>query len=516
MKTAIRVVFVLLLEAAYLSLAGAQPLSPKRLNTDPNLAALIAVRGQFTSLLVDEQQALTLPVWAADFSPNEQVDFEQLVSRSFSQLELPEQPGWGLFEPAGQHLEIQVRVTDQQGRLGRVEFRDPDTWQLIASIWANAIRTEVSGVFSIPADRREMVAEVLNDVGRVLVRMAVDVGKFDTVVPVPVVGNFDPYRFEPVYCPHISPHPDDVFGQPGDPYCAPGHRSGVTVLGRSHTTLYKDFVNDARLAVPVDPPNEIANLFRKKTIYNSVFINQTEGQVGPFKVGDPKSMAELVQTINNAAAQDSSCPVSSVQAAPYSESCAKWRLRFTGEATAVLAIPYERKKRQPTLSAFLSAINTLLAPRKEFLSVLVASAANVWLQDEQNAQASGLKPGEVVAIGDVYSVSTDSAQVVVRDQNLTQEWQVFVKARFPDGTEAPTAGTVTIERVEPDIQPSPPQGPVYYQILVPPEGRRFLLGKGWRYRFLVDGTEQCRVAVPADGNPPTVTLYKVIVPPSGR
>jgi hypothetical protein len=374
MKTAIRVVFVLLLEAAYLSLAGAQPLSPKRLNTDPNLAALIAVRGQFTSLLVDEQQALTLPVWAADFSPNEQVDFEQLVSRSFSQLELPEQPGWGLFEPAGQHLEIQVRVTDQQGRLGRVEFRDPDTWQLIASIWANAIRTEVSGVFSIPADR-----------------------------PVPVVGNFDPYRFEPVYCPHISPYPDDVFGQPGDPYCPPGHRSGVTVLGRSHTTLYKDFVNDARLAVPVDPPNEIANLFRKKTIYNSVFINQTEGKVGPFKVGDPKSMAELVQTINNAAAQDASYPVSSVQAAPYSEGCAKWRLKFTGEATAVLAIPYERKKRQPTLSAFLSAINTLLAPRKEFLSVLVASAANVWLQDEQNAQASGLKPGEVVAIGDVYS-----------------------------------------------------------------------------------------------------------------
>jgi hypothetical protein len=286
----------------------------------------------------------------------------------------------------------------------------------------------------------------------------------------------------------------------------------VTVLGRSHTTLYKDFVNDARLAVPVDPPNEIANLFRKKTIYNSVFINQTEGKVGPFKVGDPKSMAELVQTINNAAAQDSSCPVSSVQAAPYSESCAKWRLRFTGEATAVLAIPYERKKRQPTLSAFLSAINTLLAPRKEFLSVLVASAANVWLQDEQNAQASGLKPGEVVAIGDVYSVSTDSAQVVVRDQNLTEEWTVYIKVRYPDGRTAPAEGIVRALRDSPITNPPPPPSATS-DTYVGRDGAIIRLGKGWRWKLKVSspGGEERLIDVPQD--PPTITLYIDVVPP---
>ncbi len=77
-----------------------------------------------------------------------------------------------------------MRVTDQQGRLGRVEFHNAETWQLVGSIWTNTYRTEAAGVFSVPADLREMVAEVLNDTGRVLARIAVDVGEFDAVVPV--------------------------------------------------------------------------------------------------------------------------------------------------------------------------------------------------------------------------------------------------------------------------------------------------------------------------------------------
>jgi hypothetical protein len=341
--------------------------------------------------------------------------------------------------------------------------------------------------------------------------MAVDVGKFDTVVPVPVRGTFVPYYYEPVFCPHFGEQPGDAYGiARGDPYTAPGAKTYVDgSAGRSGTTVYKDFTNDNILAVEVLPPPEFWSLWRKKTIANTVNFEL-------FKVADPQAMAQLVQAVNTAAAEDPARALSPVQALPYSEGCARWRVGFTGQATAVLAIPYERKKRQRTLGAFLSALNTLLRPQRGFLSVLVANAAEQWLQDLQNQQSSGLKPGEVVAWGDVYSVLTDSVRDIPRALNLTQEWQVLVKARLPDGSEAPMPGTVTIERVEPDIQPSPPQGPVYYQILVPPEGQRFLLGKGWRYRFLLDGTEQWRATVPAEGNPPTVTLYKVFVPPPGR
>jgi len=514
MKTAIRVVFVLLLEVTYLSLAGAHPLSPKRLNTDPNLAALIAVRGHFTSLLVDQQQALTLPVWAADFSPDEQVDFEQLVNRSFSQLDLPEQPGWGLFEPTGQHLEIQVRVTDQQGRLGRVEFRDPDTWQLIASIWANAIRTEASGVFSIPADRREMVAEVLNDVGRVLVRMAVDVGKFDTVVPVPVRGTFVPYYYEPVFCPHFGEQPGDAYGiARGDPYTAPGAKTYVDgSAGRSGTTVYKDFTNDNILAVEVLPPPEFWSLWRKKTIANTVNFEL-------FKVADPQAMAQLVQAVNTAAAEDPARALSPVQALPYSEGCARWRVGFTGQATAVLAIPYERKKRQRTLGAFLSALNTLLRPQRGFLSVLVANAAEQWLQDLQNQQSSGLKPGEVVAWGDVYSVLTDSVRDIPRALNLTEEWTVYVKLRYPDGRGGwivqDAEGPVKAQRISASTTPAPPARPSPGTVYVGKSGGIIKLGKGWRWKLWVDvpGGGETEEDVPSD-NRVAVLYITLQTPPS--
>ncbi|GIV16302.1 MAG: hypothetical protein KatS3mg022_1737 [Armatimonadota bacterium] len=487
----------------------AQSLTSKPLHTDSSLAALIAVRGQFTSLIVDAQRQLTLRVWAADFSPNEPVDFDQLLSRSFSELELPEEPGWGLFTPSGDYLEIQVRVTDRQGRLGRVEFRNAETWQLVGSIWANAYRTEASGMFSIPADLREMVAEVLNDTGRVLARIAVDVGKFDTVVPLLVGGNFEPYYIEPAYCSHFGEQPGDAGGsRSGNPYNPPGAKTYVgSGMGRSYSTAYHDFMNDSPVVITdVWPPDPFRGLYRKKTIANTV-------NFGRFRVADPQAMAQLVQAVSTAAAEDPSRPLPSVQALPYSEGCARWRVGFTGQVTAVLAIPYERKKRQRALEAFLSTIHTLLAPQRGFLSVLAANAANQWLQDLQNQQASGLKPGEVVAWGDVYSVLTDGTMSVPRVVNTVQEWLVYVKARFPDGREEPTSGTVTMEPVQPLLQPGPPPAPAYYQVIVPPEGKLLRLGKGWRYRFLLGSTEQFQANVPAEGTPPTVTLYMDVVPP---
>lgn len=497
-------------------LSSAQSLTPKPLRTDTSLAALIAVRGQFTSLIVDEQRQLTMRVWAADFSPNEQVDFDQLLSRSFSELELPEEPGWGLFAPSGNYLEIQVRVTDQQGRLGRVEFRNAETWQLVSSIWANAYRTEAAGVFSIPADLREMVAEVLNDTGRVLARIAVDVGKFDTVVPVLVGGNFDPYYLEPVYCPHFGEQPGDAGGsQSGDPYNPPGVKTRAgSGMGRSYSTAYRDLTNDSPVVVEdVWPPDPFRGLYRKKTIANTV-------NFGLFKVADPQAMAQLVQAVSTAAAEDPSRPLSPVQALPYSEGCARWRVGFTGQATAVLAIPYERKKRQRTLEAFLSTIHTLLLPQRGFLSVLAANTANQWLQDAQNQQASGLKPNEVVAWGDVYSVLTDSTKSVPRVVNLTQEWTVYVKVRYPNGS-----GGWTIQDAEGDVEalhdapltsPSPPAFPSPGTVHVGTGGATIHLGKGWRWklRLTAPGGEEKLVEVPSQNT--VVTLYITLQTPPGQ
>ncbi len=507
MRTLRFAVMTLALMLGWMAVCPAQSLSPKRLNTDPNLAALIAVRGRFQSLIVDEQRNLTLPVWAADFSPNETVDFDQLVTRAFSELDLPEEAGWGLFEPVNNSLEIQVRFTDQLGRLGRVEFRSWEAGQLLSSIWANSWRTEASGVFSIPSDLREMVAVVLNDTGGVLARIAVDVGTFDTVVPIVVeYGSFTPYYAEPIYCAHFGERPGDVYGdRSGDPYTEPGTKTYISGTGRSGTTVYQDFTNDSSGTIQVLPPEFFWKLWRKKTIANTVAFNK-------YKVADAQAMASLEAKVNAAAAEDTSRPLSPVQALPYSEGCARWRVGFTGRATSVLAIPYERKRRNASLNAFLNTLASLFSPQRGFLSALLANLANEWLRDRQNQEASGLKPNEVVAWGDVYRVETESVTEVPRWVNTTQEWRVYVKARYPNGTEAPTSGTVTIETVQPLDQPSPPRGPSYYQVLVPPEGKVFRLGKGWRYRFLVGGTEQLQVNVPAANDIPTVTLYINIAP----
>lgn len=515
MRNSHLLVSLIVIALACVQLSSAQALTPKPLRTDPSLAALIAVRGQFTSLIVDEQRQLTMRVWAADFSPNEQVDFNQLLSRSFSELELPEEPGWGLFAPSGNTLEIQVRVTDQQGRLGRVEFRNAETWQLVGSIWANSYRTEAAGVFSIPADLREMVAEVLNDTGRVLARIAVDVGKFDKVVATLVPGRFQPYHPKPVYCSHFSPHPSDIWGEPGEPRSAPGAITSLSGADASRTVAYIDFANDNVATCLVPSPEEVGVLKRKETIAYTVDWEK-------IKVADPQSLAQLEQMVRTAAAEDLSPAVPSVEVPPYSEGCVRWRVTFTGRAYAVLAIPYERGGRKRALDIVVAGAATVFAAQKNWLGLLLAGAANQWLQqNEKNQEKAGLKPGEVVQYGDVYSLITYSEQDIPRLQNLTQEWTVYVKVRYPDGRGGwviqDAEGEVQAVRDAPTTSPAPPAFPPAGIVHVGRNGATIHLGKGWRWklRLTAPGGEEKLVEVPDPKNT-VVTLYITLQTPPGQ
>ena len=489
------------------TLCPAQSLTPKPLNTDPNLAALIAVRGRFESLIVDEQRNLTLRVWAADFSPNETVDFDELLSRSFSELELPEEAGWGLFEPVNNSLEIRVRVTDRLGRLGRVEFRSWETGQLLSSIWANSWRTEVSGVFSIPSDLREMVAVVQSDTGGVLARMAVHVGNFDKVVPIVLTGFFTPYYPEPVYCAHFGEQPGDAYGlRSGNPYDATDVKNLITGVGRSRTTVYQDFTNDSQSIGVVEPPPYFWGLWRKKTILNTVVW-------GWHKVADPESMTRLVAAVTAAALEDTSHAVSVVQALPYSEGCARWRVGFTGRVTSVLVIPYERRKRNVSLAAFVGALPSVFVPQRGFLSVLLANLANEWLRERQNRDATGLIPGDVQPWGDVYAVETESWNTMPRLVNTTQQWTVYLRVRYLDASgrilaEQPASGLVDIMRATPVTNPAPPSEPTPIQIYVSgAQGAKVPLGKGWWWKLKpsAPGGQERLVQSPAID--PSVTLY---------
>jgi len=231
-------------------------------------------------------------------------------------------------------------------------------------------------------------------------------------------------------------------------------------------------------------------------------------------------MERLGQAVRAAAQEDPYIVVLPVQAVPYSQGCARWRVPFTGQATAVLVIPYERKKHQRTLEAFIAGLATYVASQRGFLSALVVAAANGWLQSAENQQASGLKPGEVLAWGDVYSVMVDSGKDVPRWENLTQEWRVYIRVRYPDGSTAPAEGVVRALRDSPLTNPAPSfsAAPETY---VGKDGATIQLGKGWWWKLKVSspGGEERLVDVP---NPtPTVTLYVQVAtspsqPPGGE
>ncbi len=499
-----------------LAAAPAQHLSLKPLHVDTNLRAAIAVSTRFNSLIVDETRYLTLPVWAADFSPDEEVEFDQLIHRSFSQLELPEEPGWGLFTPAGDFMQLQVRLTDKKSRLGRVEFRDPQTWQLIASMWANPQRTEVSGTCFIPWDRREMVAEVLSDMGRVLARLAIDVGKFDMVIPVFVEGSFEPFCLQPMYCPHASPHPADSRGTLGHPYTPFGVKTAFGDSGESYSTAYVDFTNDNSGTLGIHPLHPQWLLWRKKTIINTLLSGRL------FRVADEKAAASLNKLWASALQEQADTAVSPIPAPPYSEGCARWRVHFCGRARGVIVIPYERNKRNPTLTAFLAEAWGKLAGQRQFFSTIVAAAANEWLRDVKNQQASGLKPGEVLPWGDVYVVETEATPSFHRLLNLTQEWRVNIRFRYPDGSTAPAEGIVRALIDSPRTNPAPPSSAVP-DTFVGKDGATIRLGKGWRWRLRVfaPGGEERLVDVPTPDPNPTITLYIQVdtsqsQPPGGK
>ncbi|MGQ9881403.1 MAG: hypothetical protein ACUVSV_11145, partial [Armatimonadota bacterium] len=129
--------------------------------------------------------------------------------------------------------------------------------------------------------------------------------------------------------------------------------------------------------------------------------------------------------------------------------------------------------------------------------------------DIKNQQASGLKPGQVIAWGDVYLVETRANTWVPRILNLTQEWTVYLNVRYPDGRTEPAEGVVQALTNTPLTNPPPPPSAVLDIHVDKKNGAKIHLGKGWRWKLKVSspGGEERLVDVPVPDLNPTITLY---------
>jgi hypothetical protein len=159
----------------------------------------------------------------------------------------------------------------------------------------------------------------------------------------------------------------------------------------------------------------------------------------------------------------------------------------------------------------------VIPPENNFLTTVLKKAAERWLAQQKKDEIGLQGSGDIIELGNIYILEVKKADPTPwfpSLQNLTQEWKVLIRARYPDGTELPISGTVIVEPVSAWTQPAPPDGPRYPSLMVPKEGATVRLGKGWRYRFLPTTGGQERVhKVPGEGNPPTVILYVNLSPP---
>lgn len=463
--------FVLFAAALLPTPAAAQ--NPVPLPTDNNLAAYVSVSGNFQSTTLGQTRHLTMSAWVAAFAPGETFDFSALDSRAFLSLGLPEDQGWGLFDALDQQLTLTVHVTDTLSRLGSVRVYEVGSGRLVTTLAASQGGRLVQSSFQNDAAVRNYRMEIRDASGAVLSTLAVDAGKWDTVYPFTITGGFEPYYPAPISAPpHYTIGPNDVSGTQGDPKEAPGVVSAI-YPGFSKSAAALDYKNDNSVTFSLDPPASFAQYVKRAAIANTVNIAR-------FKVGDPAALASLQNAINQASVQDLTRALGNVDILPYDDATALWRIEFRGQATAVLAVPFEKKRKASGFNALVSAIATTLRPGRNFLSILAVAAADLWLADVNNQQTSGFKQGDVMAWGDIYSlVASEATKAPIRNDPILQTVTFVLQPDIP-----PPSGSGTITVVAATTTPSPPPPAIDTKLNFSPFNASIArqLPKGYKYR----------------------------------
>ena len=144
---------------------------------------------------------------------------------------------------------------------------------------------------------------------------------------------------------------------------------------------------------------------------------------------------------------------------PYSKGYAIWKIDFQGQATAILAVPFERERKSGVWSILIGAILPGIQSQNNFLSRILTSAANDWLKNQANQQSSGFRPGDVFSLGDIYVLTGSQFSAV--PQNLAPILQDVTFQLVPDIAPPANMGGMGMGQVTLDkafTNPAPPGG----------------------------------------------------------
>ena len=448
--------FIVLLNCACaLQPAGAQ--NPVPLPTDANLSAYVGSTANYLSGSTGATGSQTMAAWVAAFSPNETFDFSALVGRSFMQLGLPDDPNWGgILTCQDANLTVQISVLDAQNRLGSVAVYEHGSGRLVATLAASPGGHQCQGSIQNDSVVRDYRLVIASAGGATLATLAADLGKWDTVAWFTKAGGFEPCCPSPISCSHYSPTtPTDYYNVVGGPITAPGVMTYPNTGGHgSAGCATLDVVNDSANVVTRQAPPPYETFIKKDVAASTVNFDS-------FKVGDPTTLNNLSNLIASLTVKDNTLVLGSVTFPPYSTGYGYWRLAFTGNATAVNAVPFEQVRLGGLLSVLTSAIDSLLQPAVNFLSQLVKAAGNNYLADQAHRQQTKFKQGAVMSIGDVYVVAAQQAAAESRSvAGITQDVTFTLAPDIapPAGISAIGSGSITDWTAT--TTPSPPS-PVF-------------------------------------------------------
>lgn len=447
------------------------------LPTDKSLSAYVGATGQFRSVLLGQTRSLTMASWMAAFAPNEAFDFSALVGRACQELGLPDDGGWGYITCEDPNLSVTIDVGDASKRLGSVRVYEVGSGALVDTITASADGSRAQSVLSCDASVRDYRVELLDKGGAVLSMLAVDLGKWDTVAWYAWPGSFEPNYPSPIACDsYIPQYKTDYFGTAaGNPKQAPGAQ---TYAGQSapacYSTACSDYTNDTSTQVNIPPPTTFADLSKRDLVL--VSVDPTK-----YKFPDAATLNALSALVGSKTIRDTTSALTNAVFLPYSKGYGYWQVKLTGEATAVMGAGFERSRKGGGLGVVLSAVATLVSPKKDVLSAILAAGAADWLGNQANQQASKMKQGDVFAIGDIYMLN--STQTVAEARDLTPILQDVTFTLQPDIAPESGAGSVTVALAGAWTTPAPP-GPTNggtLSLASPGFSGIMSLPKGWKW-----------------------------------
>jgi hypothetical protein len=441
--------------------------NPVPLPTDPSLAAYVGISGNFRSTNTGELRYLEMAADMAAYTHFEQPDPATMDSRLVTELTVPDEANWGLFDCADAILTLKVKVTDANNRLGSATVYEYSTGRLVGSIPASPEGGQILGMLQNDQAVRLYLIRLLSRDGTLLCTLLARPDGFDQVVWFQVGGGFQPYRPATIKCnghpPGIPPYGDDNLpGEVGNPKTADPTQPLLNVMGYAEGCCLASYANDSSQALNVYPPGIFTQLKKREVILDTV----TRG-MGQYKmsVESRQGLSNLITAVYNM--QDQASALNAQIGPPYSTGCPHWHVKLSGIATSVIAIPFKRKASANWLNVLLGGAVTLLTNEKKTLSSFLTGAFNQLLQVQANQQQTGLKPGDVIQFGDIYSLLAENAPIQIAHLQGITETVTFTLQ--PDIPPPSGSGSASLTGQGAWTTPAPP---------VPQSGANLLFSSG--------------------------------------